>query len=175
MPFLALLLFLIAIFLLWLASRQKRASGLPGGRIIYSDTRHWGPVEDPLYDPMLGLTGKPDYLIQKDDQIIPVEVKSSRIQSGPYDTHIHQLAAYCLLVERVYGVRPTHGILVYDHPSTPRRTYAIDYTHELEIATLEILETIRKSARRKELARSHETPARCAPCGYRSICDQRLA
>jgi CRISPR-associated exonuclease Cas4 len=170
MLYFASFLALVAIILLWLASRQQKRSGMPGGKLLYSDTSAWIPVHDPLYNAELGLTGKPDYLVEQDGQVIPVEVKSSRIDQGPYDTHIYQLAAYCLLVDRIYGTRPAYGILHY-----PNRTYRIDFTTELESATLTLLEEIHQQEHRKVLLRSHENPARCRACGFRDACDQRLS
>lgn len=165
----AALLFLAALFLLWQAARRQRAMGLPGGRVIYADTRGWGAVEQPLYDAELGLTGKPDYLVESGGKIIPVEVKSSQIGSAPYDAHIFQLAAYCLLVHRRYGKRPPYGILRY-----PNRTFAVDYTPRLEAELLQLLREMHTRDRHRELERSHESAARCSRCGYRQICDQRL-
>jgi CRISPR-associated exonuclease Cas4 len=170
MPFLALVLILVAVLLFWQAGRQRKTSGLPGGRIIYTDTRAWGAVEKPLYDPVLNLTGKPDYLVkQSDGQIIPVEVKTGRTPTVPYDSHIFQLAVYCLLVERSLGKRPAYGLLHY-----PGRTFSIDYTPTLESSLLDSLAEMRQQERRGEAARSHDQPARCARCGYRTTCDQRL-
>ncbi len=169
MPFLVFLLVLIALILFWQAARSRKASGLPGGRVIYADTRQWGPVEKPLYNSELGLTGKPDYLVEQDGQIIPVEVKSSHAPEAPYDSHIFQLAAYCLLVERVFGKRPAYGILHY-----PNRTFAIDYTAQLENTLLDLLLEMRSQASLKDVPRSHESTGRCKGCGYRSMCEQRL-
>jgi CRISPR-associated exonuclease Cas4 len=114
MSYLAILLLLLAVVLLWQAARQRRSAGLPGGRVIYCDTRNWGKLERPLYDRALDLTGKPDYLVRQNGQIIPVEVKSGRAPKAPYDAHIFQLASYCLLVEKTYGKRPPSGILHYN-------------------------------------------------------------
>ncbi|HWQ84955.1 MAG TPA: CRISPR-associated protein Cas4 [Anaerolineales bacterium] len=166
---LAIVLLLIAGILFWQAGRRQKAAGLPGGRVITSDTRQWGPVTEPLYDPHHGLTGKPDYLVQQGNLLIPIEVKSSRVSAAPYDAHIFQLAAYCMLVESVYGKRPPHGILHY-----PNRTFAIDYTSELESALLDILEEMRTRDRQKDVLRSHEDPGRCRGCGYRQSCDQMI-
>src|SRR5512139_2710890 len=166
---LALLIFVLALVLLWLASRRQGAIGLPAGRVIYSDTRGWGPGEKPLYDAELGLVGKPDYLVETGGQVIPVEVKSSPVTTAPYDAHIFQLAAYCLLVQRHYGKRPAYGILHY-----PNRTFAFDYTALLEEQLLKLLEEIHTQERRKDLPRSHDSAARCSRCGFRAICDQRL-
>jgi CRISPR-associated exonuclease Cas4 len=162
-------LFILAILLFWLSSRQRKQAGLPGGRVIYTDTRAWNEVEKPLYDPQLGLTGKPDYLVEQGGQIIPVEVKSGRAPSAPYDSHIFQLAAYCLLVHRTTGRRPPYGILHY-----PGRDFAVDYSPELESQLLEILAEMRRDEMRTQVMRSHESAARCSRCGFRVACDQRL-
>ena len=172
MPYVAVFLLLLALALLYLSARLRKSSGVPGGRIIYTDTRGWGPVEKPLYVSNLGLTGKPDYLVDSDDHkgtIIPVEVKSARIDHTPYDSHIYQLAAYAYLVEQVYGKRPPYGILHYSN-----RTFAVDYTKELETRLLELIAEMRSHNTRKSIERSHNSPARCARCGYRSICEQRI-
>ncbi len=166
---LVFLLFSCALLLLWLAARQRRQAGLPRGRVIYTDTGAWNRLEKPLYDASLGLTGKPDYLVEKDGRIIPVEVKSGRTPPMPYDSHVFQLAAYCRLVERTYRQRPPYGILHY-----PARDFAIDYTPQLESALLDVLAAMRRDEGRREVARSHAEPQRCARCGFRSICEERL-
>ena len=107
----ALVLLFFALVFLWQSNRQRRGAGVPRGRIIYTDTRGWGKLEKPLFYAPLELTGKPDYLIEKDGWIIPVEVKSGRAPQAPYDSHIYQLAAYCLLVEKTYGRGPPDGII----------------------------------------------------------------
>lgn len=165
----ALALLLLAAILFWVSGRVRRAAGLPGGRIIYTDTRGWGRVEKPLYDSTLGLTGKPDYLVEQNGRLIPVEVKSGRAPQSPYDSHIYQLAAYCLLVEKTMGKRPPYGIIHYAD-----RDFAVDYTHELEDALLDLLADIRRDERREDVPRSHENPGRCVKCGFREVCDQRL-
>ena len=167
--YLALGLLLLAIFLLWRSSRQRAEAGLPGGRLIYTDTRAWGRVEKPLFDADLGLTGKPDYLVQSGEAIIPVEVKSGRAPAAPYDSHIFQLAAYCLLVHKTYGRRPPYGIIHYTG-----RDFAIDYTPQLESALLDQLADIKRDETRTNVPRSHEEAARCRKCGFQKVCDQRL-
>lgn len=170
MLYLSLLLLLLAIVFFWYSTRQRQDAGLPGGRVIYTDTRGWGKLERPLYDRALDLTGKPDYLVQQNGQIIPVEVKSGRAPDAPYDAHIYQLAAYCLLVHRTYNKRPSHGIIHYQD-----RDFAVDYTAQLESALLDLLADIRRDQMKSSVDRSHEQPARCARCGYRNVCDQSLA
>jgi CRISPR-associated exonuclease Cas4 len=173
MLYLAIFFLLAALVLFWHAHRRRKAAGLPGGQVIYSDMRGWGIVEKPFYDASLGLTGKPDYLIRQGEQIIPVEVKSTRNERGPYDSHIYQLAAYCLLVHKVMGKRPAYGILRYGDLQSGT-TYSIKYTPDLETSLIDLLAEMRHQEHRKEVNRSHDSPARCARCGFRSICDQRL-
>lgn len=168
--YIALALLALAVFILWQSSRRQKEAGLPGGRVIYTDTRAWGaPLEKPLYDSRLGLTGKPDYLVEQKGQIIPVEVKSGRAPESPYDSHIYQLAAYCLLVDKIYGKRPPYGIIHY-----PSRSFAIDYTPALESTLLDLLAEMRRDDPRAEVNCSHDEPARCRRCGFRHVCEQKL-
>jgi CRISPR-associated exonuclease Cas4 len=165
-----LFLLLFAFVLFFISGRQRRASGLPGGRVIYTDTRAWGKLEKPLFDQNLGLTGKPDYLVEKNGRIIPVEVKTGRTPEAPYDSHIFQVAVYCLLVQKTYGKRPPHGIIHY-----PGRDFAVDYTSDLENAILNLIADMRINGQRSDVQRTHEDANRCRHCGFRQGCDQRLA
>lgn len=158
-----------AVFL-WQSERQRKASGLPSVRVIYMDTANWRKPEKPLYDPILGLVGRPDYLVEQGNMIIPVEVKSRPAPLAPYDSHIYQLMAYCLLVERTFGRRPAYGILHYADMD-----FAIEYTPEREQALLDLLAEMQRDHLRTSLPRSHEEPARCLRCGFREICEARLA
>ncbi len=166
---LTLLFLLFAFFLLRRSAQQKRESGLPLGRVVYSDTEDWTRAEKPLFDPLLQLTGKPDYLVEQHGVTIPVEVKSALSPALPHPGHVFQLAVYCLLVERSSGKRPPYGLLRYAN-----RTLQIDYTPQLENELLDLLAEVRLKERSGELSRSHNEKRRCQRCGYRSICAQRL-
>ncbi len=172
---LALLALLLAIYTFWEASRRRKATGIPQGHLIYSDTSRWQVQEEPLYDAKLGLTGRPDYIIEDGGYIIPVEIKSSRPPESPYASHILQLTAYCLLIERNFDKRPPYGVLHYRDRNQETRTFAIDYTAQLENELTSTIAEMRIQRDRQEIHRSHSSKARCASCGYRSVCDQRLA
>jgi CRISPR-associated exonuclease Cas4 len=165
----AVVLIIVANLLLWLGQRKRQAAGIPPGRVVYTDTGAMRKVEKPLYDAELNLTGRPDYLVKHKGCWVPVEVKSGWSPSIPYESHVLQLAAYCILIERSTGKRPPYGILKYRN-----RSYQIDYTPQLESELLNLLVEMRHQIRRGEAARSHDTAARCARCGYRSICDQAI-
>ena len=162
-------LFLLALFLFIIARILARRSGIPAGRIIYSDHGQWQRASKPLYDAEVGLTGKPDYLIQRDGRLIPAEVKSSYAPRTPYDSHIMQLAAYCVLVEREFGERPPFGLLRYRN-----RTFEGPFTPQLESQVLDLISAIRRLKEHEDIPRSHSSKARCARCGYRNTCNQRL-
>lgn len=167
--YIAVLLAILAVVLFVSSHHMQRSAGMPAGRVVYSDPNLWGKVEEPLYDRQLSLTGRPDYLVSQSGKLIPVEVKSGWAPNAPREGHVLQLAAYCLLVERTWHQRPPYGLLHYRN-----RTFAIDYTRELENRLLDLIVDIRHQERIDEAERSHDEPARCAKCGFRDICDQRL-
>ncbi|MDE0144222.1 MAG: CRISPR-associated protein Cas4 [Caldilineaceae bacterium] len=165
----ALLLALLGGVLLWLGRRQRESSGLPAGTVLYRDTGDWQETERPLRSRRYGLVGRPDYLVQMRDGgrrfVVPVEVKSRARPARPYDSHILQLAAYCLLVEDNFDAAPPYGLLRYADA-----TLQIPFTDELRGRVLETAAAIRASRRAGEVRRSHAEPGRCAACGYRSAC-----
>ena len=160
---------ILALVLYFIAGRKRRSAGLPGGQVIYTDTGAWEKVEKPLYDPVTEISGRPDYLVRQGKLVIPVEVKSGRTPESPYDSHIYQLAAYCLLVEREFGKRPPYGIIHYQD-----RSFSVDYTSELEHALLDLLTEMRQDDSRRNVNRSHQEQGRCRGCGFAHHCDQVL-
>jgi CRISPR-associated exonuclease Cas4 len=168
-PGLIPVILLIGLLLLAMARLGRKASGLPQGQITYCDTGA-NAQEKPLFSARHRLTGRPDYLVHKDNHIIPVELKSGRAPERPYRSHILQLAAYCLLTEEVYRKRPPYGIIRYSNAG-----FEIDYTNELERELLGVLEEMRADMGARDVSRSHNQPYRCAHCGYRNECDNSLA
>lgn len=167
---LSLFLIVTALILLWLGGRQRKSAGLPPGRVLYSDPKIIGEPEKPLFDPDTLLTGKPDYLVEDRGRIIPVEVKSGWAPPEPYPGHIYQVLAYCLLVNHTYHKRPPYGILRYRN-----RSFSIEYTPEGERELRLLIDEMHDASRKRELDCSHNDSGRCARCGYRSVCDQKLA
>src|SRR5258706_12840301 len=100
-PLLALALLFFAFIFFWQSGRQRKAAGLPGGRVIYTDTHGWNKVEKPLFYAALEFTGKPDFLIEKNGQIIPLVVISWRAPDSTYESHIYRRASYCSLMSRI--------------------------------------------------------------------------
>ncbi|HJQ35456.1 MAG TPA: CRISPR-associated protein Cas4, partial [Pyrinomonadaceae bacterium] len=171
------------------AARESKRAGLPAGALLYSDTgrpvgrlapaetgRDGKKQEKPLVSETLRLIGRPDYLIEVDEGVVPVEVKSTASPAGgrPYDSHLAQLAAYCLLVEDVLGARVPYGLVKYRD-----REVRVEYTPELRETALALMadmnEDMRASAEGREVHRSHDDPRRCAGCSLRDVCTESLA
>jgi CRISPR-associated exonuclease Cas4 len=167
-----------------LAKRMDAQSGLPAGRLVYSDTgyavgrlgelvrdQQGRKVERPLLSKTYGLVGRPDYLIETDDHIIPVEVKSARLPASgqPYDSHVFQVAAYCLLVEESLGASVPYGVIRYRDGEV-----RVDYSAELRAALLGLMGEMRAARDAADVHRSHDEPNRCARCSMRGVCDEAL-
>jgi len=159
----------LGVWLLLRSGAARREAGLPVGRVTYVDTGAWNRCERPLFSNRYQLTGRPDYLVRVREGVIPVEVKSGAAPEQPYEAHLLQLAAYCLLVEEQEGRLPPHGILKYDD-----RAFEIDYTPALRAELLATLDALRRDQRARDVDRNHDEPARCGGCGYRERCEQQL-
>jgi CRISPR-associated exonuclease Cas4 len=191
-PLLSLLLFLLVVGA-WLAARaaarETKRAGLPAGALLYSDTgrpvgRVAGTVvgrdgkrqERPLVSETLELVGRPDYLIEAEGGVVPVEAKSTNAPANgrPYDSHLAQLAAYCLLVEDVLGRTVPYGLVKYRD-----REVRVEYTPEMREQALalvaELKEDMNAAASGEEVHRSHDDPRRCAGCSVRDACTESLA
>ena len=166
-PAIALLAILGAIALL-LSWMLRRNASLPAGRIIYIDDTGLERNQKTLYDPDLGLAGRPDYLIQQGRHVFPLEVKSGSAPETAYQSHILQVGAYCRLIEVEYGTRPAFGALRYDGG-----TFQIKYDNHMERELKRTIKKIRQLGNAPP-RRSHEVPSRCAQCGYVESCDQSL-
>ncbi len=163
------ILLIVGLLLLWLARRVRTASGLPQGRVVSADMGSWRRSDQPLFSHRYQLTGRPDYVVADGMDLVPVEVKSGCALAQPYDSHVLQLAAYCLLLGESAGRRPPYGILRYAD-----RTFEIPYTRELEQELLAVLEEMRADLVDGDAPRNHDDPRRCAACGYRQECDERM-
>jgi CRISPR-associated exonuclease Cas4 len=136
---------------------------------VYQDTlqRH----DETLYSTRYHLAGRPDHVIRQGQYNIPVEVKTGRTPEYPYPNQVMQLIAYCALVEEHYGVRPPHGILLFEETGTQ---FVIEFTPEREQQLYDVLADMRTCFFASDVPRNHDNPRRCAACGFRDICTERL-
>jgi len=110
----------LLVFGVWLF--KNRHFGL-GGKMIYGDAPELNG--ETLYAKDLLLMGRPDYLIKTNGLVIPVEIKSSRTPKYPYNNHIAQITAYCILVEDNFGVMPPYGVIKY-----PDREFRVEFSEQ---------------------------------------------
>lgn len=173
----------LGVFAQSAARGATRDAGLPRGNLLYSDTgfpvgrtgeiitSHGERVEKALTSRRYHLTGRPDYLVKTAEGVVPIEAKSAKCPANgrPYDSHIMQLMAYCLLVEDALEERVPYGIIRYRDCEL-----AIDYTPEMKEDLLALLEEMRAARRAEDVHRSHEDPRRCAGCSMLEACDEAL-
>lgn len=159
----------LALALLAVAALARRRSGLPWGRVVAEDVSAGRQLQRALFSRRYGLTGKPDYLIERGGQTIPVELKPGRQASRPYDSDLMQLAAYCLLVEETTGRPPPYGLLRYADV-----TFRLAYTEAVREELLATLDEMRDLLGADDAGRSHDEPGRCAGCGFRTTCEDSL-
>jgi CRISPR-associated exonuclease Cas4 len=140
------------------AKEIKTKYRIPEGKITYTDLDK--PAKA-LYSRRFNLAGKPDYIVKRGDEYIPVEVKNTNA-GRPYDSHIMQLASYCLLLE--------DGLLAYNNGQ-----FKIPFDDGLRNRVKGILETIRNEIRSGKVERNHSRPNRCINCSLRKFCEFRLS
>ena len=165
------LLLLLAAWLLARAQSLKRAGGLPPGKIVYEDVSQ--RAREPLRAARYGLRGKPDYLLQtEDDELIPVEVKASDAPptGKPYDSHVLQLAAYFLLVEETFDEPAPYGLIRYRN-----RSLRVLNAPPLRARLLNTLRRMRAQLASGAARRNHTQASRCARCSVAHACDERLS
>jgi CRISPR-associated exonuclease Cas4 len=142
--------------------REKRAIQ---GEIKYVDNGE----PRMLRSERLGLQGRPDYILEIEGEMVPVELKSGRTPKGPLFSHILQVAAYCVLLEEE-GQKVTHGILRYEEAE-----HEIEYNQDLRIMVLSKLDVMRVLMKSGDVHRNHHRPGKCRSCSRREGCPERLA
>ena len=165
---LALALLALAFVLLVWALRIRQRTGLPWAPVRSQDVRG-RELEKPLIARRIGLTGKPDYIIEQRGASIPVEVKPGRQARVPYESDLMQLAAYCVLIEETEGAPPPYGLLRY-----AEHTFRLDYTPQVREDVLTLIDEMREALDAADCARSHDEPRRCQACGFFNVCEDAL-
>jgi CRISPR/Cas system-associated exonuclease Cas4 (RecB family) len=161
-----------------LVVRLRKRTGFSGAgssesAIAASDTGVVDPIM--LRDPILGIRGKPDYLIRTTldghQRLVPVEVKPTRRGLRLYDSDRLQLGAYLLALRATAGASAADfGIVRYAGTS-----FRVGLTADLEAEVRRIIVAARAGRTSKQMPRSHDSVARCRSCAVRLNCDQALA
>lgn len=167
----------VALVLRLLAIRLRRRTGFSAGSsesaIVASDTGGLAPIT--LRDPMLGIRGKPDYLVRTmlagRHRLVPVEVKPTRRSLRLYESDRIQLGAYLVALRSTVGLSAaSFGVVQYAGTS-----FHVALTPGLEADLRRIVLAIRAGRSSTQMFRSHDSAARCRSCAVRFNCTQSLA
>jgi CRISPR-associated exonuclease Cas4 len=145
---------------------EEREAGLVPGQLVGTDLAGQGEL---LRDPEWGLTGRPDYILETPNGLVPVEVKTGHAPEHPHRSHALQVACYLRLLE-ASGKKPTYGLLNYTDG-----VFRIGWDDALKADLKATLGRIAEAERTGRADRDHQHPARCRGCARRDACDQRLA
>ena len=166
----ALVLLIVASFAMYrslsssLNAKRKREEGAIEGDIRYVGRQTSRLLKSERY----GLTGRPDYILERNGEIIPVEVKSGRKPKGPLFSHVLQVGAYCLLLEEE-GNKVSHGILRYGDME-----HEVEFDAELRSILLGKVKEMRRLMESEDVHRNHHRPGKCHSCSRREMCPERL-
>lgn len=147
----------------------QRATGLPPGRVVYSDA---DGTARPLVARSYPLSGKPDYVVlAPDGSRVPVEIKSGRVGRAPRHEDVLQLTAYLLILDDLYEPAPRYGLLRYAN-----RAFEVPYTPELRDEVLVILDEMQEldASGAANAPDGTPSPTLCRACAFRAVCDQAL-
>ena len=141
--------------------------------VVASDTGAGASVL--LTDPVLGLRGRPDYLLEETISggrvLVPLEVKPTRRSLRLYDSDEIQLAAYLLAARATFGSEAAE----YGYVNYAAKSFRVELTEDLEGRVRTIVAAIRAGRSSEFVRRTHRVRARCARCALREVCDQALA
>jgi len=145
--------------------QNKNSLHLPNGDVTYADLHK--PAK-PLFSIIHRLSGKPDYILNHDDMLIPVEYKSGRY-THPASHHILQLAAYCQLIEDVEDHYVPFGWIVY-----PTGRFKIPFNAQLRLQLQHTMDEIREQINNIPPERPHNFARRCRTCSYNAVCPGKI-
>jgi len=168
----SIILIILAIILIYNSRKihkkaisKKKQFRIPEGKITYSDLNL---PSKPLFSRRYRITGKPDYIVKKNNQYIPIEVKSGSNQQ-PHKNHILQLATYCQLIEENYGNFVPYGIIVYSNSD-----FKIPFNPSLRFELESVIKKMRSVLKNKIVVLNHEDPSKCRYCSMRIYCNKKL-
>ncbi|MFL5562271.1 MAG: PD-(D/E)XK nuclease family protein [Gemmatimonadaceae bacterium] len=150
----------------------RARSGTRRTTVLASDTGAAASLV--LHDPRLGLSGKPDYVLRDAwegrEQLVALELKPNRRGSRVFESDAIQVAAYALLLRATYGDRAAR----FGYLQTQSHTVRVELTPALTRRVEEVVRLIRRGRLEERVHRSHTARTRCARCGLRAWCDERL-
>jgi len=116
-----------------------------------------------------GLSGKPDFILRRSGELIPVELKTGRTPKGPLFSHILQVGAYCIIVSDLYGQRVEKGLIRY-----PKGEFEIEFDENLEQLVREKVREMESIENSGEAHRNHQRKGKCDHCSRSEGCPEAI-
>lgn len=145
----------------------QREKGVIPGELVDSDMSQEAKL---LTDPEWDLSGRPDYVLETEGGMVPVEVKTGNTPPKPYESHVMQVATYLRLLEVSTHRRPEYGLITY-----PEGVFRVDWNEQNEQKLRDTVARIEAARAAGKADRDHNHKGRCLGCARRGSCDQRLA
>lgn len=149
------------------AKAKRDVLNIRDGEVKYVDTDDSLP--EMLVSEKHRLRGRPDFILEREGDNIPVEVKTGRVPKGPFFSHILQIVAYCLLIEETYGKPPPYGIIKYSSAE-----FEIEYDESLKDLLIGKLSDMRKAVETEDVHRNHNREGKCRFCSRKELCHESL-
>ena len=167
MIFTSIILIVISKKLTKKVKKIKYENNIQNGKLIYSDLNI---PEKPFFSKRYRISGKPDYIVKKNEHYIPVEVKTGN-HINLKKSHIYQLMAYCQLLEENYNCFIPYGIIVYTDTS---KQYKIQYDPKKRFELESIIKEMRGYLNNNINQRNHFEIQKCIKCSMRTHCNKKL-
>lgn len=157
----------VSIFFLLPRKVKKYSTTLPGVnyKLCYSDK------DKTLTSEKYNITGRPDYVYKHrlTGMLIPIELKSGCIKNKnmPRLGDLMQLAAYFILLEECFGVKPRFGYVAYKD-----FMFQIPNDKQLRRSVLKKVSAMRQMISTKHIAHRKDKSV-CKNCVYYHVCDVR--
>jgi len=143
-----------------LRRRRRRLRGLPDGEWQFNISH---------YSPRLGLSGRIDLVIKREEEMIPVDFKdSTNIKARHFRL---QVVAYALLLEDAFD-HPVHRGFIYSLPR--RRAEEIRITARLRNEVQRIVQDIVDTIQGEHIPSGPNSLAPCVACEFRRFCNDRV-
>jgi len=157
----------VAFFLAahWIAADTGLA---PGAHVVSTDVG--SEPATMLTDPVLGIRGRPDYLVRESAGLVPIEIKPMRAASTLYESDRIQIGAYLLLVRAAYP----ETFAGYGRVRYRQATFVVPLTPELEARCAATADAVRAARRSADVHRTHAIAAKCRACAMRPACSEAL-
>ena len=120
-------------------------------------------------DEKLNICGIIDLAFISNNEVIPIEFK--HIKSKPKYSHILQLTAYGLLLEKQYKKFFKESYIIY---SNNMKFYNVKITENHKKDLFYVINNIEKMYENDTLPQSDANEKKCSQCEYLNFCDDRI-